>query len=154
MRFSQRAEWTAGSQCSLSWKRYQCPLRHHKRQTYRKWQNFLESEADTGQGTQIIVTESEHCHQHCCKLNCLIMSDCIRETTPLPVLTCSPVRQGWRSPGFVVSRASTLSSSSSDNSPSSSSPSVDSRCSSPLPGEPAGPPHPGSHDDPRPQSAR
>lgn len=61
---------------------------------------------------------------------------------------------GWRSPGFVVSRASTLSSSSSDNSPSSSSPSVDSRGSSPLPGEPAGPPHPGSHDDPRPQSAR
>lgn len=116
--------------------------------------NFLESEADTRQGTQIIVTESEHCHQHCCKLNCLIMSDCIRETTPLHVLTCSPVRQGWRSPGFVVSRASTLSSTSSDNSPSSSSPSVDSRCSSPLPGEPAGPPHPGSHDDPRPQSAR
>lgn len=115
---------------------------------------FLESEADAGQGTQIIVTESEHCHQHCCKLNCLIMSDCIRETTPLHVLTCSPVRQGWRSPGFVVSRASTLSSTSSDNSPSSSSPSVDSRCSSPLPGEPAGPPHPGSHDDPRPQSAR
>lgn len=47
--------------------------------------------------------------------------------------------QGWRSPGFLVSRASTLSSSSSDPSPSSSSPSLDSRSSSPLPGEPQGP---------------
>uniref|UniRef100_A0A3Q2CK22 Si:dkey-19b23.7 n=1 Tax=Cyprinodon variegatus TaxID=28743 RepID=A0A3Q2CK22_CYPVA len=46
---------------------------------------------------------------------------------------------GWRSPGFLVSRASTLSSSSSDPSPSSSSPSLDSRSSSPLPGEPQGP---------------
>nr|XP_019951142.1 PREDICTED: uncharacterized protein LOC109634854 [Paralichthys olivaceus] len=46
---------------------------------------------------------------------------------------------GWRSPGFVVSRASSFSSSSSCNSsdvsPSSSSPSLDSRSSSPLPGE-------------------
>lgn len=51
--------------------------------------------------------------------------------------------QGWRSPGFLVSRASscssTSSSSSSSVSPSSSSPSLDSRSSSPLPGEPQGP---------------
>ncbi|XP_012723133.2 uncharacterized protein si:dkey-19b23.7 isoform X1 [Fundulus heteroclitus] len=52
---------------------------------------------------------------------------------------------GWRSPGFLVSRASSYSSSSSssssssDGSPSSSSPSLDSRSSSPLPGEPHGP---------------
>ncbi|KAM8897389.1 uncharacterized protein AB9W97_008810 isoform 2-T4 [Spinachia spinachia] len=50
---------------------------------------------------------------------------------------------GWRSPGFVVSRASPYSSSSSCNSseasPSSSSPSLDSRSSSPLPGERPGP---------------
>ncbi|XP_038126323.1 uncharacterized protein si:dkey-19b23.7 [Cyprinodon tularosa] len=46
---------------------------------------------------------------------------------------------GWRSPGFLVSRASTFSSSSSDPSPSSSSPSLDSRSSSPRPGEPQGP---------------
>ncbi|XP_031145681.1 uncharacterized protein si:dkey-19b23.7 [Sander lucioperca] len=54
---------------------------------------------------------------------------------------------GWRSPGFVVSRASSHSSTSSCNSsdvsPSSSSPSLDSRSSSPLPGEP-----PGSQDPP------
>ncbi|XP_028998193.1 uncharacterized protein si:dkey-19b23.7 [Betta splendens] len=46
---------------------------------------------------------------------------------------------GWRSPGFAVSRASsctsTSSCNSSDASPSSSSPSLDSRGSSPLPGE-------------------
>ncbi|XP_018559887.1 uncharacterized protein si:dkey-19b23.7 [Lates calcarifer] len=46
---------------------------------------------------------------------------------------------GWRSPGFAVSRASsytsTSSCNSSDVSPSSSSPSLDSRSSSPLPGE-------------------
>ncbi|XP_042368716.1 uncharacterized protein si:dkey-19b23.7 [Plectropomus leopardus] len=53
---------------------------------------------------------------------------------------------GWRSPGFVVSRASSYtSSSSSDGSPSSSSPSVDSRSSSPLPGEPPGPRDPPAH---------
>ncbi|CAJ1086095.1 uncharacterized protein si:dkey-19b23.7 [Xyrichtys novacula] len=56
---------------------------------------------------------------------------------------------GWRSPGFVVSRASsytsTSSCNSSDVSPSSSSPSLDSRCSSPLPGEPAGPRDPHTH---------
>ncbi|XP_070786315.1 uncharacterized protein [Enoplosus armatus] len=55
---------------------------------------------------------------------------------------------GWRSPGFVVSRASSYSSSSSCNSsdvsPSSSSPSLDSRSSSPLPGEPPGPRDPPS----------
>ncbi|XP_068164910.1 uncharacterized protein si:dkey-19b23.7 [Antennarius striatus] len=49
---------------------------------------------------------------------------------------------GWRSPGFAVSRASSYSSTSSCNSsdvsPSSSSPSLDSRSSSPLPGEPIG----------------
>ncbi|MED6292896.1 hypothetical protein CHARACLAT_005314 [Characodon lateralis] len=49
---------------------------------------------------------------------------------------------GWRSPGFLVSRASSYAStsrcSSSDASPSSSSPSLDSRSSSPLPGEPQG----------------
>ncbi|KAL6118526.1 uncharacterized protein ACO6RY_03314 [Pungitius sinensis] len=56
---------------------------------------------------------------------------------------------GWRSPGFVVSRASPYSSTSSssscnssDVSPSSSSPSLDSRSSSPLPGEPRGRPGP------------
>ncbi|XP_069025915.1 uncharacterized protein [Embiotoca jacksoni] len=51
---------------------------------------------------------------------------------------------GWRSPGFVVSRASSYSSTSSCNSsdvsPSSSSLSLASRSSSPLPGEPPGPP--------------
>ncbi|XP_027894781.1 uncharacterized protein LOC114157818 [Xiphophorus couchianus] len=47
---------------------------------------------------------------------------------------------GWRSPGFLVSRVSSYSSSSSCVSPSSSSPSLDSRSSSPLPGEPRGPP--------------
>ncbi|XP_054916361.1 uncharacterized protein si:dkey-19b23.7 isoform X2 [Poeciliopsis prolifica] len=47
---------------------------------------------------------------------------------------------GWRSPGFLVSRASSYSPSSSGASPSSSSPSLDSRSSSPLPGEPRGPP--------------
>uniref|UniRef100_UPI0037E7033E uncharacterized protein n=1 Tax=Semicossyphus pulcher TaxID=241346 RepID=UPI0037E7033E len=56
---------------------------------------------------------------------------------------------GWRSPGFAVSRASSFSSTSSCNSsnasPSSSSPSVDSRSSSPLPGEPAGPRDPQPH---------
>ncbi|KAM4714866.1 uncharacterized protein FYW61_019740 [Anableps anableps] len=50
---------------------------------------------------------------------------------------------GWRSPGFLVSRASSFSStsscSSSNVSPSSSSPSLDSRTNSPLPGEPQGP---------------
>ncbi|XP_041635447.1 uncharacterized protein si:dkey-19b23.7 [Cheilinus undulatus] len=50
---------------------------------------------------------------------------------------------GWRSPGFAVSRASsytsTSSCNSSDVSPSSSSPSIDSGGSSPIPGEPAGP---------------
>ncbi|KAM3590554.1 uncharacterized protein V6R79_011818 [Siganus canaliculatus] len=50
---------------------------------------------------------------------------------------------GWRSPGFVVSRASSYTSTSSCNSsnvsPSSSSPDVDSRSSSPLPGEPVSP---------------
>uniref|UniRef100_A0A1A8KP13 DUF7886 domain-containing protein n=1 Tax=Nothobranchius kuhntae TaxID=321403 RepID=A0A1A8KP13_NOTKU len=49
---------------------------------------------------------------------------------------------GWRSPGFLVSRASLNSSSSSCSSsgvsPSSSSPSLDSGSSSPLPGEPRG----------------
>ncbi|XP_074479177.1 uncharacterized protein LOC141760363 [Sebastes fasciatus] len=54
---------------------------------------------------------------------------------------------GWRSPGFVVSRASSYSSNSSscnssDVSPSSSSPSLASRSSSPLPGEPPGPREP------------
>ncbi|XP_022619914.1 uncharacterized protein LOC111235668 [Seriola dumerili] len=54
---------------------------------------------------------------------------------------------GWRSPGFVVSRASSSSSStsscnSSNVSPSSSSPSLASRSSSPLPGEPVGPREP------------
>ncbi|XP_040038883.1 uncharacterized protein LOC120822951 isoform X2 [Gasterosteus aculeatus] len=54
---------------------------------------------------------------------------------------------GWRSPGFVVSRASPYSSTSSscnssEVSPSSSSPSLGSRSSSPLPGEPAGPREP------------
>ncbi|KAM7366329.1 hypothetical protein PAMP_015778 [Pampus punctatissimus] len=56
---------------------------------------------------------------------------------------------GWRSPGFVVSRASSYSSTSSCNSsdvsPSSSSPSLASRSSSPLPGEPPGPRAPQSH---------
>uniref|UniRef100_A0A3Q3IPG2 DUF7886 domain-containing protein n=1 Tax=Monopterus albus TaxID=43700 RepID=A0A3Q3IPG2_MONAL len=49
---------------------------------------------------------------------------------------------GWRSPGFVVSRASSYSSTSScnssDASPSSSSPSLASQSSSPLAGEPLG----------------
>ncbi|XP_037539610.1 uncharacterized protein si:dkey-19b23.7 [Nematolebias whitei] len=68
---------------------------------------------------------------------------------------------GWRSPGFLVSRASSFSSgcsscNSSDVSPSSSSPSVDSRSSSPLPGEPRGPPDLRSHTqtESRPQAAR
>ncbi|RVE60489.1 hypothetical protein OJAV_G00181370 [Oryzias javanicus] len=56
-----------------------------------------------------------------------------------------------RSPGFMVSRASSRSSSSSsslnssDISPSSSSPSLASRSSSPLPGDPEGPQDPQSH---------
>ncbi|KAK1889796.1 Elongator complex protein 2 [Dissostichus eleginoides] len=58
---------------------------------------------------------------------------------------------GFRSPGFVVSRASSLSSisscNSSDVSPSSSSPSLGSRGSSPLPGEE--PPGPREPPDPR-----
>ncbi|XP_029310372.1 uncharacterized protein LOC115023492 [Cottoperca gobio] len=62
---------------------------------------------------------------------------------------------GWRSPGFVVSRASSHSSTSSCNSsdvsPSSSSPSLDSRSSSPLPGEPASPRDPPSHTPTRTQ---
>ncbi|XP_060887978.1 uncharacterized protein si:dkey-19b23.7 [Labrus mixtus] len=56
---------------------------------------------------------------------------------------------GWRSPGFAVSRASSFTSTNSCNSsnvsPSSSSPSLDSRGSSPLPGEPAGPRDPHLH---------
>lgn len=63
--------------------------------------------------------------------------------TDLSVFVPWPVLQGWRSPGFVVSRASSSSSTnscnSSDVSTSSSSPSLDSRSSSPLPREPAGP---------------
>ncbi|GAA6228110.1 uncharacterized protein si:dkey-19b23.7 [Lates japonicus] len=55
---------------------------------------------------------------------------------------------GWRSPGFAVSRASsytsTSSCNSSDVSPSSSSPSLDSRSSSPLPGEAPAPRDPQS----------
>ncbi|XP_053717097.1 uncharacterized protein si:dkey-19b23.7 isoform X2 [Synchiropus splendidus] len=52
---------------------------------------------------------------------------------------------GWRSPGFMVSRASSYTSGSSScdsssTSPSSSSPSLGSRSSSPLPGEPSDPP--------------
>ncbi|XP_059210723.1 uncharacterized protein si:dkey-19b23.7 [Centropristis striata] len=68
---------------------------------------------------------------------------------------------GWRSPGFVVSRASSFSSTSSCNSsdvsPSSSSPSLDSRSSSPLPGEPRGPRGPPTHTHtktPQPQTVR
>ncbi|XP_071315268.1 uncharacterized protein [Trachinotus anak] len=67
---------------------------------------------------------------------------------------------GWRSPGFVVSRASsscpTSSCNSSDVSPSSSSPSLASRSSSPLPGEPTGPRDHQSqtHTKPQPQTAR
>ncbi|XP_072315007.1 uncharacterized protein [Eucyclogobius newberryi] len=49
---------------------------------------------------------------------------------------------GWRSPAYVVSRASSSSSSSSDASPSSSSLSLaSSGCSSPLPGDPQQPRH-------------
>ncbi|XP_036072601.1 uncharacterized protein si:dkey-19b23.7 isoform X1 [Oryzias melastigma] len=67
-----------------------------------------------------------------------------------------------RSPGFVVSRASSRSSSSSsslnssDVSPSSSSPSLASRSSSPLPGDPEGPQDPQSHQHPKkhPQTSR
>ncbi|XP_030286532.1 uncharacterized protein LOC115589639 [Sparus aurata] len=67
---------------------------------------------------------------------------------------------GWRSPGFLVSRASSYSSSSSCNSsdvsPSSSAPSVDSGGSSPLPGE--RPPCPRDHQSQthktQPQTAR
>ncbi|XP_027143822.1 uncharacterized protein si:dkey-19b23.7 isoform X2 [Larimichthys crocea] len=65
---------------------------------------------------------------------------------------------GWRSPGFVVSRASSFSSTSSCNSSdvsrSSSSPCLDSRSSSPLPGEPPGPREPQSHTKTQPQTAR
>ncbi|KAM4536738.1 uncharacterized protein PAE49_021218 isoform 1-T1 [Odontesthes bonariensis] len=67
---------------------------------------------------------------------------------------------GWRSPGFAVSRASSYSTSSScsssDVSPSSSSPSLASRSSSPLPGEPPGPPDSQSHAHTKtePQTAR
>ncbi|XP_058480904.1 uncharacterized protein si:dkey-19b23.7 isoform X2 [Solea solea] len=73
---------------------------------------------------------------------------------------------GWRSPGFVVSRASSSSSSccssssicnSSDISPSSSDPSLDSRCSSPLPGEapaPRDPPSQTRTKNTQPQNAR
>ncbi|XP_068444359.1 uncharacterized protein si:dkey-19b23.7 [Clinocottus analis] len=64
---------------------------------------------------------------------------------------------GWRSPGFVVSRASSHSSTSSCNSsdvsPSSSSPSLDSRSSSPLPGEPPGPRDPPPPSPPPPPRA-
>lgn len=68
--------------------------------------------------------------------------------------------QGWRSPGFVVSRASSYSSTSSCNSsdvsPSSSSPSLASRSSSPLPGEPRAPRASQSrtHTKTQPQTAR
>lgn len=71
-----------------------------------------------------------------------------------------PGLQGWRSPGFLVSRASSHSSTSSCNSsdvsPSSSSPSLDSQSSSPLPGEPAGPRDPQSHtcSNEQPQTTR
>ncbi|KAK5875806.1 hypothetical protein CesoFtcFv8_026848 [Champsocephalus esox] len=68
---------------------------------------------------------------------------------------------GFRSPGFVVSRASSLSSisscNSSDVSPSRSSPSLGSRGSSPLPGEePPGPrePPPHTHTKTQPQTVR
>ncbi|KAK5848300.1 hypothetical protein PBY51_005927 [Eleginops maclovinus] len=66
---------------------------------------------------------------------------------------------GFRSPGFVVSRASSFSSiscNSSDVSPSSSSPSLGSRGSSPLPGEPQGPrePPPHTHTKTQPQTVR
>ncbi|KAK9524799.1 hypothetical protein VZT92_017165 [Zoarces viviparus] len=72
---------------------------------------------------------------------------------------------GWRSTGFVVSRASSSSSSSSssscnssDVSPSSTSPSLDSRGSSPLPGEPPGPRDPPpsrtTHTKTQPQTVR
>ncbi|XP_063325997.1 uncharacterized protein si:dkey-19b23.7 [Pelmatolapia mariae] len=64
---------------------------------------------------------------------------------------------GWRSPGFMVSRASSYSSTSSCNSsdvsPSSSSPSLASRSSSPLPGEPPGPRGSQSHTKTQPQTA-
>ncbi|XP_005744984.1 uncharacterized protein LOC102208644 isoform X1 [Pundamilia nyererei] len=64
---------------------------------------------------------------------------------------------GWRSPGFMVSRASSYSSTSSCNSsdvsPSSSSPSLTSRSSSPLPGEPPGPRGSRSHTKTQPQTA-
>ncbi|XP_029942931.1 uncharacterized protein LOC115384888 isoform X2 [Salarias fasciatus] len=66
---------------------------------------------------------------------------------------------GWRSPGFVVSRASSFSSTSSCNSsdvsPSSSSPSLASRGGSPLPGDPPGPPdaRPHAHAKTQPQQA-
>ncbi|XP_030609952.1 uncharacterized protein LOC115797507 [Archocentrus centrarchus] len=65
---------------------------------------------------------------------------------------------GLRSPGFMVSRASSYSSASSCNSsdvsPSSSSPSLASRSSSPLPGEPLGPRVSQSHTKTQPQTAR
>ena len=75
-------------------------------------------------------------------------------------ITPPRVLQGWRSPGFLVSRASSCSSSSSCNSsnvsPSSSAPSVDSGGSSPLPGE--CPPRPRDHQlhahKTQPQTAR
>ena len=79
---------------------------------------------------------------------------------PCSPSSCVPVLQGWRSPGFLVSRASSYSSSSSCNSsdvsPSSSAPSVDSGGSSPLPGE--RPPCPRDHQShthkTQPQTAR
>ncbi len=91
----------------------------------------------------------------------IIISNCRND--PLLLRLCRPVLQGWRSPGFVVSRASsytsTSSCNSSDVSPSSSSPSLDSRSSSPLPGEPPGPRDPGSaqshaHTKAKPQTSR
>nr|XP_020467012.1 uncharacterized protein LOC109966495 isoform X2 [Monopterus albus] len=65
---------------------------------------------------------------------------------------------GWRSPGFVVSRASSYSSTSScnssDASPSSSSPSLASQSSSPLAGEPLGLQDTQSHTKTKPHHAR
>ncbi|XP_061566342.1 uncharacterized protein si:dkey-19b23.7 [Cololabis saira] len=67
---------------------------------------------------------------------------------------------GWRSPGFAVSRASSCSLTSSINSsnvsPSSSAPSLASRSSSPLPGEPPGPQdsQPHAHAERQLQAAR
>ncbi|KAM9426843.1 uncharacterized protein KZ484_022915 [Pholidichthys leucotaenia] len=64
---------------------------------------------------------------------------------------------GWRSPGFMVSRASSSSSASSSDissNSSSSSPSLDSRSSSPLPGEPHGPTDIQSHTKTEPHTHR